>query len=163
MNVYVRGDGRSAQDVVPQSPCLRFAERRGASVDVRVRAAARTRSAPVGIEVSIPIHTEGAVTIVSSVLAPESILVPGVGVAIGIDHGKNVPADVLHDRSDLCIRAVSLGQGFGQPLVVLFTIITTFIISVMAYYVFIKFTPLSWIISGYRNSWLKLPFGQNTG
>ena len=73
------------------------------------------------------------------------------------------PVYLVHLVPAMVVSAILICQGFGQPLVVLFTIIATFIISVMAYYVFIKFTPLSWIISGYRNSWLKLPFGQNTG
>ena len=73
------------------------------------------------------------------------------------------PVYLVHLVPAMVVSAILIGQGFGQPLVVLFTIIATFIISVMAYYVFIKFTPLSWIISGYRKSWLKLPFGQNTG
>jgi glucan biosynthesis protein C len=73
------------------------------------------------------------------------------------------PVYLVHLVPAMVVSAILISQGFGQPLVVLFTIIATFIISVMAYYVFIKFTPLSWIISGYRKSWLKLPFGQNTG
>jgi len=37
------------------------------------------------------------------------------------------------------------------------TVCATFIISVIVYYVLIKFTPLNWIISGYQKSWLRLP------
>ena len=73
------------------------------------------------------------------------------------------PVYLVHLMPAMVISAILIGQGFGQPMVVLLTIIATFIISVMAYYVFIKFTPLSWIINGYRKSWLKLPFGQHAG
>ena len=70
------------------------------------------------------------------------------------------PVYILHLVPAMLVSAIMIGQGFGQPLVVLLTIIATFIISVMIYYIFIKFTPLSWIINGYRKSWLKMPFGE---
>lgn len=73
------------------------------------------------------------------------------------------PVYILHLVPAMLVSAIMIGQGFGQPIVVLGTIIATFIISVIGYYVLIKFTPLSWIINGYHKSWLKLPFGQRHG
>ena len=44
--------------------------------------------------------------------------------------------------------------------VVAMTIILTFIISVIGYYVLIKFTPISWVVNGCLKSWLQLAFMQ---
>jgi len=57
----------------------------------------------------------------------------------------------------MVISAILIGQGASQITVVSATVCATFIISVIVYYVLIKFTPLNWIISGYRKSWLRLP------
>jgi glucan biosynthesis protein C len=73
------------------------------------------------------------------------------------------PVYILHLVPAMLVSAILIGQGFGQPIVVLGTIIASFIISVIGYYILIKFTPLSWVINGYRKPWLKLPFGQRHG
>ena len=57
----------------------------------------------------------------------------------------------------MVVRATLIGMGYGQPAIVAATVCATFIISVLVYYLLIKFTPLSWIINGYHKSWLKLP------
>ena len=57
----------------------------------------------------------------------------------------------------MLVGAVLIGKGYSQPIVVVGTVILTFMISVVTYYVLIKFTPLSWIVNGYDKSWLKLP------
>jgi glucan biosynthesis protein C len=57
----------------------------------------------------------------------------------------------------MLVGAMLIGKGYSQPIVVVGTVILTFLISVVAYYVLIKFTPLSWIVNGYHKSWLKLP------
>lgn len=72
------------------------------------------------------------------------------------------PVYILHLVPAMLVSAILIGQGFSQLMVVSGTIIATFVISMIGYYVLIKFTPLSWIINGYRKSWLKLPFGQHT-
>ena len=56
----------------------------------------------------------------------------------------------------MVIRAMLIGAGFGQLPAVAITIILTFIISVIGYYVLIKITPISWVVDGYRKSWLQI-------
>ena len=48
-------------------------------------------------------------------------------------------------------------MGLSQIQVLAGAVIGAFIVSVLLYYLLIKFTPLSWIILGYKNSWLQ-PF-----
>jgi len=67
------------------------------------------------------------------------------------------PVYLVHLLPAMVISAILIGQGAGQIMVVLGTVCATFIISVIVYYVLIKFTPLNWIISGYQKSWLRLP------
>ena len=65
--------------------------------------------------------------------------------------------DPLYLFQTLIFSALFIGQGFGQLAVVLITVCLTFIASVIGYYVLIKFTPISWVVNGYRKSWLELP------
>ena len=58
----------------------------------------------------------------------------------------------------MLISAMLIGDCFGQLPVVAMTIILTFNISVIGYYVLIKFTPISWVFNGYRKSWLQMAF-----
>lgn len=67
---------------------------------------------------------------------------------------RNAPA--RRRRNLLGTSAVLIGKGYGQPVVVLGTVCATFIISVLACYMLIKFTPLNWIINGYHKSRLRL-------
>ena len=60
-----------------------------------------------------------------------------------------------HHGPDL-LRSVAMLP--GCLVVIGMTIILTFIISVIGYYVAIKLTALSWVVNGYRNSWLQLSF-----
>ena len=96
----------------------------------------------------------------------------GVFFALGVTHAlvKNstalvrwlvelsYPVYLLHLLPAMVISAMLIGAGFGQLPVVAMTIILTFIISVISYYVLIKFTPISWVVNGYRKSWLPLAF-----
>ena len=67
------------------------------------------------------------------------------------------PVYLVHFLPVMLVGAVLIGKGYSQPIVVVGTVILTFMISVVTYYVLIKFTPLSWIVNGYDKSWLKLP------
>ena len=93
-------------------------------------------------------------------------------LALGVTHAlvKNSPALVrwlvelscpvylLHLLPAMVISAMLIGAGFGQLPVVAMTIILTFIISVIGYYVLIKFTPISWVVNDCLKSWLQLAF-----
>ena len=68
------------------------------------------------------------------------------------------PVYLLHLLPAMVISAMLIGAGFGQLPVVAMTIILTFIISVISYYVLIKFTPISKVVNGYRKSWLQMAF-----
>lgn len=67
------------------------------------------------------------------------------------------PVYLVHLLPAMIVSAALIGMGYGQPAVVAGTVCATFIISVIVYYLLIKFTPLSWIINGYHKSWLMLP------
>lgn len=73
------------------------------------------------------------------------------------------PVYLAHLLPAMVVSAVLIGKGYGQPAVVVGTIILTFMISVIIYYLVIKFTPLSWIVNGYHKSWLKLPGAKKSG
>jgi hypothetical protein len=60
-----------------------------------------------------------------------------------------------HHGPDL-LRLVAILS--GCLVVIGMTIILTFIISVVGYYILIKITALSWVVNGYRNSSLQLSF-----
>jgi hypothetical protein len=64
---------------------------------------------------------------------------------------KNVTTGLICFGRWRCCRAVCL-------MVIGMTIILAFIISVIGYYLLIKLTALSWVVNGYRNSWLQLSF-----
>ena len=68
------------------------------------------------------------------------------------------PVYLLHLLPAMVISAMLIDAGFGQLQVVAMTIILTFIISVIGYYVLIKFTPISWVVNGCLKSWLQLTF-----
>ena len=68
------------------------------------------------------------------------------------------PVCLLHLLPAMVISAMLIGAGFGQLPVVAMTIILTFIISVIGYYVLIKSTPISWVVNGCLKSWLQLAF-----
>ena len=68
------------------------------------------------------------------------------------------PVYLLHLLPVMLISAMLIGAGFGQLQVVAMTIILTVIISVIGYYVLIKFTPISWVVNGCLKSWLQLAF-----
>ena len=65
--------------------------------------------------------------------------------------------DLLYLFQTAIFSALFISQGFDQLAVVVMTVFLTFIASVNGYHVLIKFTPLSWVVDGYRKSWLQLP------
>ncbi len=65
------------------------------------------------------------------------------------------PIYILHVFPLIIISAIFYSAGFNQFSIFSLTIITGFIFCVILYYVFIKFTPLNWLINGYRKSFLK--------
>ena len=70
------------------------------------------------------------------------------------------PIYVIHLLPSEKIAETLITEGFSQTNVFILTILLTFSISVIIYYFFIKFTPLNWIINGYRKSWLQPPFSK---
>ena len=51
----------------------------------------------------------------------------------------------------MVLSAVLIGMGLSQFQVLVGVVVGAFAISVVLYYLLIKFTPLSWIILGYKN------------
>jgi glucan biosynthesis protein C len=68
------------------------------------------------------------------------------------------PIYIIHIIPIAMMSAILYRAGLNQVSVYLLTIITGFIVCVILYYIFIKFTPLNWIINGYSKSPLKLKF-----
>lgn len=65
--------------------------------------------------------------------------------------------DLLHLLPTIIFSALLIGQCYSQLAMAVMTVFLTFIISMIGYYVLIKLTPLSWVVDGYRKSWLQLP------
>ena len=65
------------------------------------------------------------------------------------------PIYVLHVFPLVILSALFYYAGMNQVSIFFLSIITGFIICVTLYYVFIKFTPLNWLIHGYHKSFLK--------
>ena len=64
---------------------------------------------------------------------------------------------LFHHFFTVMIGGLLLHTGWAPIAAIGVNILLTFVICVACYYIFIKFTPLNWIINGYRKSWLKLP------
>ncbi|MBT6506520.1 MAG: acyltransferase family protein [Marinovum sp.] len=67
------------------------------------------------------------------------------------------PIYLFHLFPCMIVSAILIGLGLSQAGVVIGTVVAAFAISVALYYVLVKFTPLSWLILGYKKSWLQ-PF-----
>ena len=67
------------------------------------------------------------------------------------------PIYIFHLTPCIVLSAVLIGMGLSQFQVLVGVVFGAFAISVVLYYLLIKFTPLSWIILGYKKSWLQ-PF-----
>ena len=66
------------------------------------------------------------------------------------------PLYLIHFLPVLIISVEFYNYGVSQVNIFFLTIIISFIISVIGYYIFIKYTPLNWIINGYHKSFLKI-------
>ena len=67
------------------------------------------------------------------------------------------PTYIFHLTLAIVISSELIKAGFGQSEVFLLTIPLTFVSCVICYYIFVKFTPLNWLVNGYRKSWFKIP------
>ena len=65
------------------------------------------------------------------------------------------PIYIIHLLPSEKICEALILNGFSQSSVFILTIFLTFIVSTILYYAFVKYTPLNWIINGYRKSWFR--------
>ena len=70
----------------------------------------------------------------------------------------NIAIYIIHIIPVTMMSAVLYHAGLNQLSILPLAVITGFIICVILYYVFIKFTPLNWLINGYSKSPLKVKF-----
>ena len=68
------------------------------------------------------------------------------------------PIYIIHIIPVTMMSAVFYHVGLSQFSILPLAVITGFFVCVILYYVFIKFTPLNWLINGYSKSSLKLKF-----
>ena len=68
------------------------------------------------------------------------------------------PLYIIHIIPVTMMSAVFYNAGLSQINILLLSVITGFIVCVILYYIFIKFTPLNWLINGYSKSPLKFKF-----
>ena len=66
------------------------------------------------------------------------------------------PIYILHVLPLTIISAGLYGAGLNQISIFSLTIIIGFIVCVFLYYIFIKFTPVNWLMNGYHKSFLQL-------
>ncbi len=67
------------------------------------------------------------------------------------------PIYIFHVLPAILLGAVFARLGVPQVAAVPVNIIASFWISVTLYYALIKYTPLNWVVNGYRKSWFKIP------
>ncbi|MEL7026427.1 MAG: hypothetical protein AAGO57_04235, partial [Pseudomonadota bacterium] len=65
------------------------------------------------------------------------------------------PIYLLHILPAIFLGVLFVNLGLPQILAIPLNIVATFVISVVGYYVLIKFTPLNWVVNGYKKSWLQ--------
>ena len=66
------------------------------------------------------------------------------------------PIYIIHIIPIAMMSALFYRAGLSQPVIFVLTIIASFIVCVILYYILIKFTPLNWLINGYSKSPLKI-------
>ena len=81
-----------------------------------------------------------------------------------VDHGLvrwlvelSYPIYLLHLLPALVIGGVLLHFQWPSLVAVAANIPITFVVCIVLYYGFIKFTPINWLVNGYRKSWLQWP------
>lgn len=65
------------------------------------------------------------------------------------------PIYLFHLLAIIVFSGELFKAGFGQVSVILLSIAFGFVSSVVMYYLFVKFTPINWLINGYHKSYLK--------
>lgn len=65
------------------------------------------------------------------------------------------PIYILHVLPSLILGAFFLSLGWSAGLAFWPTVLGTFISSVVAYYILIKFTPLDWLLAGPKKAWFR--------
>ena len=68
------------------------------------------------------------------------------------------PIYIIHIIPITMMSAVFYHAGLSQLTILPLAVITGFFVCVILYYIFIKFTPLNWLINGYSKSPLKIKF-----
>jgi hypothetical protein len=68
------------------------------------------------------------------------------------------PIYIIHLIPVTMMSAVFYHAGLSQLTILPLAVITGFFVCVILYYIFIKFTPLNWLINGYSKSPLKIKF-----
>ncbi len=68
------------------------------------------------------------------------------------------PIYLFHVLAITVISGELFKAGYSQFNVILFSIVFGFVSSVVMYYLFVKFTPISWLINDYHKSYLKFNF-----
>ena len=68
------------------------------------------------------------------------------------------PLYLLHFLPILIFSVEFYKAGFSQLNVFFLTVIASFTFSIIIYYIFIKFTPINWVINGYHKSFVKFKF-----
>ena len=68
------------------------------------------------------------------------------------------PIYIIHIIPITMMTAVFYNLGLNQFSILPLTVIAGFTVCVILYYVFIKYTPLNWLINGYSKSPLKIKF-----
>ena len=81
-----------------------------------------------------------------------------------VDHGLvrwlvelSYPIYLLHLLPAIVIGGMLLHLQWPSLVAVAVNILITFVVCIVLYYGFIKFTPINWLVNGYRKSWLKWP------
>ena len=68
------------------------------------------------------------------------------------------PIYIIHIIPITMMTAVFYNAGLNQFSILPLTVIAGFAVCVILYYIFIKYTPLNWLINGYSKSPLKIKF-----
>ena len=84
-------------------------------------------------------------------------LVPQTNRVVNFLVELSYPLYLVHVIPTVIISAVLHNWGLLPMQAVPVTIVASFVTCVLIYWVFIKFTPLNWIVNGYNKSWLQLP------
>ena len=71
------------------------------------------------------------------------------------------PVYLFHLYPAVAYSALLVGAGLPQWVAMPINWLLTLATSVLLYLVFVRFTPLDWLLAGYEKSWFKWPFARN--